>query len=96
MSSQQPTIDFSKKCEILDKFWMDYRDEEAFESYIEYCDLALPLAFAVNEGVVKSTETAEAYINEAWDLLCETLQVDNTKYYETLDDLLFEAGSFDA
>jgi len=82
--------EFNAKCAILDQFWMEYRDEEAFESFVEYNDLALPLAFAINEGIIKSTDTAEAYINEAFDLLCETLQVDNEKQYNNLDEMFFD------
>lgn len=94
MSSETPIIDFSKKCEILDKLWMEYRDEDVFESFMEYNDLALPLAFAINEDIIKSTPMAEAYINEAWELLCEMLKLDSKKDFDSLDDMFLEAGDF--
>jgi hypothetical protein len=94
MSSETPITDFSKRCEILDKFWMEYREEETFESYVEYNDLALPLAFAINEDIVKSTPIAEAYVNEAWELLCEVLEIDKDKFYESLEDMFVESGGF--
>lgn len=95
MSSEQANIDFSKKCEILDKLWMEYRGEEAFESFMEYNDIGLPLAFAINEDIVKSTPMAEAYVNEAWDLLCEMLKIDNKKHYDSLDDMMLESGNLE-
>lgn len=93
MSSEFINTDFSKKCDILTQFWMQYRDEEVFESYCEYNDLGLPLAFAINEGIVKTTDQAEAYINEAYDLLCETLGVE-IKIYDSLDDMFMGAEGF--
>lgn len=59
MNSDSTNTDFSKKCEILDELWMNYRGEQAFESYMEYNDLALPLAFAINEDIIESTPVAE-------------------------------------
>ena len=91
MNSDSTNTDFSKKCEILDELWMNYRGEQAFETYMEYNDLALPLAFAINEDIIESSKVAEGYINEAWMFLCEMLNVDPNLYYESLDHLMSAA-----
>lgn len=95
MDSEPTNTDFSKRCDLLNRFWMEFREEEAFESYFEYNDIGVPLAFAISEGIVKSTDTAEAYINEAYDLLCETLNIE-IKTYDSLEDMMMEADGFNA
>lgn len=96
MNSDSTSTDFSKKCEILDELWMSYRSEEPLEAFMEYNDLALPLAFAINEGIVESTPTAKIYIEEAWGMLCEFLKIDETQSYESLDDMMEQSEHFDS
>lgn len=95
MDSEPTNTDFSKRCDLLNRFWMEFREEEAFESYFEYNDIGVPLAFAISEGIVKSTDQSAAYINEAYDLLCETLNIE-IKTYDSLEDMMMEADGFNA
>lgn len=95
MNSDSTSTDFSKKCEILDELWMVYRDAEPLQDYMEYNDLALPLAFAINEGIVESTSTAKIYIEEAWGMLCEFLAIDENQYYDSLDEMMEQSEHFD-
>lgn len=95
MKSDSTNTDFSKKCEILDELWMAYRDAGPMQDYMEYNDLALPLAFAINEGIVESTPTAKVYIEEAWGMLCEFLAIDENQSYESLDDMMEQSEHFD-
>ena len=88
MNSDSTNTDFSKKCEILDELWMSYRDEEPMQDFMEYNDLALPLAFAINEGIVEETKQAKAYIEEAWLMLCDFLKIDSNQDYESLDEMM--------
>lgn len=92
MTSEPTSTPYSKKCEILSTFWMNYRDQEGFEDFIEYNDLALPLAFAIAENIVESTQVAEVYILESWELMCSALGLDSKLNYESLDDMFLEAG----
>lgn len=84
--------DFSNKCKILGELWMDYRDEDEFEDFIQYNDLGLPLAFFIKENIVKSTPQAEIYINETFDLFIMALEADVNENYESLEDLLLRYG----
>lgn len=84
--------DFSNKCKILGELWMDYRSEDEFEDFIQYNDLGLPLAFFIKENIVKSTPTAEIYINETFDLFIMALEADPNENYESLEDLLVRYG----
>lgn len=79
---------FSDKADILADLWMNYRNDEEFQDFIEYNDLGLPLAYAVSADIVKATEIAEGYINETFDLLLAGLDIEEDTGFESLDDLL--------
>jgi hypothetical protein len=85
----ETTLD--NKLSILAQLWLDYRDDEEFADFIEYNDLGLPLAYAISNGIVKITPTAEKFILETFDLLLAGLDVEDVGF-ETLEDVL-EAGS---
>ena len=75
--------------EILAELWMDYRDDENFQDFINYADLGLPLAYAISNGVVKPTENADKFISEAFNLLIASMGLEDTGF-ETLDDIFME------
>jgi hypothetical protein len=81
------TTHFSNKCDILADLWMNYRDDEEFTDFIEYNDLGLPLAYMVQNSIVKIESTGESLIEETFDLLLGAVGVDD-QGFETLDDLL--------
>jgi hypothetical protein len=86
--SETTTTPFSSKCEILSDLWVAHRTEEAFQELFSYADLAFPLAFAISMNMVKSTEAAEADIEEAWNLLMGQLEIDDTNVvFEYLEDV---------
>jgi hypothetical protein len=66
---------------------MEYRDDTEFQDFIEYNDLGLPLAYAIAEGIVESTDIASNFINEAFDILLSALGLEDTGY-KSLEDLL--------
>lgn len=78
---------FTNRCRILSELWLDYRDDEEFQDFIQYNDLGLPLAYAISEGIVEKTDIASNFINEAFDILLSALGVKDTGF-ETLEDLL--------
>lgn len=81
------TTPFSNRVSILAELWMNYRDDEDFKDFVEYNDLGLPLAFAIQEGIVGTTVQAEAFVSEAFDLLLAGLGVEDDDYQD-LDSLL--------
>jgi hypothetical protein len=87
--SQSTTIE--NKVTILSELWLNYRADEDFADYIEYNDLGLPLAYLVDNGVVKmENEMSTNLINETWDLLLAGLGIEDTGF-ETLDNMLDKA-----
>lgn len=71
---------FKAKCAILAEIWIDYRDDAEFADFIEYNDLGMPLAYAINSGIVEKTEQAKKFIDETFDLLLAGLDIEDTGF----------------
>lgn len=82
---------FDNKALILADLWMNFRDEDGFADFFEYNDLGLPMAYAIANGIVKSTDKAEAFVNETFLLLLASLGIEEDTGYDNLDDILAEA-----
>lgn len=85
MTNKETT--FENRCNILGELWIDYRDEEDLEEFITYNDLGLPLAFSIAEDLVKPTPRAVEMINESFNMLLISLEVEDNGF-ETLDELM--------
>jgi len=75
------------KCKILGEFWMEYREDEALEDFMDYNDLGLPLAYLISTDVVDMTPKSEVYIDETWHLFLASLEVED-EGYNSLDEIL--------
>lgn len=78
---------FENKCIILADLWLNYRNDEQFEDFSQYNDLGLPLAYAITEGIVKTTDIATGFIDETFDLLLAGLEIADTGF-DNLDEVL--------
>ena len=78
---------FENKITILAELWMNYRDDEDLQDFVEYNDFGLPLAYFLMNEIVLPTSQSELYINETYDLFIASLQVAD-KEWESLDELL--------
>ena len=79
---------FDKRCDILADLWMNLRNDDNFKDFIEYNDLGLPLAYSIASGIIgKDNESANNYINEAWGMLLQGFETEDTGF-ETLDEIL--------
>ena len=76
---------------IMSGLWLDYRDDEAFAELFDYGDLAFPLAFALQYGIIDTTERAEAMIREVFGLLLDTLEAED-EGFDSLNELLVSVG----
>lgn len=84
------TTDFNAKTNILADLWMDYRDDENFKQFIEYNDLGLPIAYAIDNGIVEVSPMAEQFINESYRLLLAALGLED-EGFENINDLFARA-----
>lgn len=74
------------KIAILAELWIDYRHDEEFEDFVDYNDLGLPLAYAIDAGIVTSTPLAVTFVEETFDLLLDALDVKDNGF-ECLADI---------
>jgi hypothetical protein len=86
-------IKFNQKCEMLAELWSSYKSDIKFADFFEYNNLGLPLAFMIQEKIVKKTPAAEVYINQTFELLHEALGLgpvdENWDYdYANLEDMI--------
>lgn len=81
------TTEFRIKAEILAELWLDYRDDEEFKDFIEYCDLGLPLAYAIANGIVENNDRTDGFIEEAFTVLLAALNLEDTGFND-LQELL--------
>lgn len=82
---------YSDKCSILGDLWIEYKNDEQFQDFIEYNDLGLPLAYAIAGGIVESSPIAEGFITESFDLFLSALELED-EGFETLQDVLIASG----
>jgi hypothetical protein len=75
------------KITILAELWMNYRDDDELQDFIEYNDLGLPLSYFLMNEIVLPTEQTHIYINETYDLLVAALGVEDGQW-ESLDQIL--------
>jgi hypothetical protein len=78
---------YSNKISILAELWMNYRDDDQLQDFVEYNDLGLPMSYLLMNELVLPTQQAELYIDETYGLLIASLGVDDVDY-ESLDELL--------
>ena len=78
---------YTAKCSILAELWLNYRSDKEFQDFTEYNHLGLPLAYAIDNDIVKSSEMAQRFVEETFDLFLSSLDVED-KGFENLDDLL--------
>ena len=79
--------EFNDKAEILADLWLNYRDDEEFQQFIEYNDLGLPLAYSVANDIIENNPVVTQFVNETFQLLLDSLEVEDTGF-ESFDDML--------
>lgn len=79
---------FDNQCLILQEVWMEYRDSDDMAEFMDYFDLAFPLAFSFREGIATPTETGKTVINDCWVSLLGSLGVNEDTGFESLEDLI--------
>jgi hypothetical protein len=79
---------FENKCAILADLWLNYKDNDELQDFVEYNDLGLPLAYCIHTGLAHVTDEGIVYVDETFDLLCKGLDVDLDGEYETLNEIM--------
>ena len=77
--------------DILGNFYINYRDDKGIKEFLEFNDIGLPLAFLASEGLCQPTEMAIVYIQETFNMLLATMQLEDIGF-DSLDHLLDTAA----
>jgi hypothetical protein len=83
--------DFETQCAILSDLWLNYKDNEQLEDFVEYNDLGLPLAYLIHTDLARVTEDGVPYVEETFNLLCKSLDLDMEAEYTSLNEMLGDA-----
>ena len=83
--------DFSTKASILADLWINFRADEELADFVEYNDIGLPLGYFVHTDLVKPSDDAVKYIEETFNLLCASLNLDLEGTYESLNEMFDKA-----
>ncbi len=83
-----------QKIKILSQLWIDWRDDEAFQDFVEYNDVGLPLAYFIEGEIVPPTPRADLYISESFDMLLASLHLEDNKDggFDSLEEMLNLSG----
>ena len=78
---------FENQCAILAELWIDFRYDSKYTDFVAYNDLGLPLAYALDSGIVEKSDRAMNFIEETFELLLELVGVEDNEW-ETLDQII--------
>jgi hypothetical protein len=80
---------FSDKCNIIGSLWIQWRDvdDDNWQDFFRFADLGCPMAYMSMSGLISINNDGMTFVDEAWQILCEMLDVDPDDKYEILDDL---------
>ncbi len=81
------TTPYNIKYAILSDLWTNYKNDRHMADFFEYNDLGLPLAFMIEQKIVESTPIAQVYIEETFELLCESLGLDSDDEFESIEEM---------
>lgn len=85
------TTTYADMAHILGRFWINERDNEAFEEYIGFNDLGLPLAYSLSEGIIESNPMVESHITDSFNMLLSILKIEDEGFTDYME-LLQAAG----
>lgn len=88
--TKRKETDFKTKCEILSDLWLNHKGDEAFQDFISYNDLGLPLAYALAEEIVEETVAAREFVEATFSLLLSGLNIED-EGFTSFEQLLLVA-----
>jgi hypothetical protein len=87
------TTSYEVKCEILADLWVDYKNDAEFVDFFDYNDLGAPLAYAIANSIVPSSDLAKTFIEETFDTFLTTLGIEDTGFDSLADIFIIAQAS---
>jgi hypothetical protein len=72
---------------------MNYRNEEAFEEFVEYNDIGLPIAYFIDSEIIDPSPRADLYLSETFDMLLAALELEDAGF-EGLEEMLDSSSTY--
>jgi hypothetical protein len=82
----------SDRTRILSEMWAGERANESLQDLFAYGDIAFPLAYCIEEGVVAPTLVSEKYIDDLWEKLLLYFGIEDTGEYDDWSEIGIDAG----
>jgi len=80
-------MDFSDKTGVIGQLWIEFRNDEDFDAFMDYNDLGCPMAYMVAEGLIKDlTPVGEEMIEETFKMFLELINVTEEEIDSVLPD----------
>lgn len=83
------STDYSKKCQVLAKFWSKHRDNPELANLVNYHNIGFPLAWLQEHGLCVPTDKGIEDINQAFDDLVEIVE-NGDEGFELISNFLNE------
>ena len=80
-------MDFADKTGAIGQLWIEFRNDEDFEVFMDYNDLGCPMAYMVAEGLIKDlTPVGEEMIEETFKMFLNLINVTEEEIDTALSD----------
>ena len=80
---------FSNKTRTLAQMWVNFREDSDFSDFIKFNDIALPLAYFYETGMVTEvTERGIEFIDQTWNLLISALELPEDREWNDFNHIL--------
>ena len=76
---------FSKKCEIMKDYWLEYRQDFASDGWevIFVYDMGFPAALLYLDEAATLNDKGIGYVEDAWVGMCNYMEVDELGDYDS-------------
>lgn len=83
---------YETQADILAELWLNYRDEDELQAFMQANDIAMPLSYMISNGIVETTPLARKFISEAFQMLLDGLEIKEDTGFEIIEDV-FDAAN---
>ena len=81
-----------QKIFILSELWQEYKGDSDWSDFFDYNDIGLPMAFMIDQKLVKETNAGNKFINQTFELLVEELGFDEDLEWDNLEQMIDDSS----
>jgi len=80
-------MDYPAKQRIVSQCWLAVKEDPNWKDIVKYNDLGMPLAYAAEAGLAELDDIAKAFVDEAYGVIIEVLQIAADQEFDSWADL---------